>query len=315
MAKHRNPEDTYPTKEGDLIKEMIVAFAFVTILIVGLAFAFGSPFDPPVTIAHVAAHDPVLFEETAMRDLMGTSAIATYGPPYTQGPAQQAIGWFSPEQWGGTSVPVDAAQVYVIGPLTRVSRIDPSLQAALAEFAAATPAEQRTWENGYYDALQNATATAGTVTIPNGDYGPVAPMMQSLLGLGQSGFMDASLNAESAGNNGVYTYNFGQSLLFLQGEALGNVAAAKGLLGSQLGIAKDLGPYPGPWWLLLYSGLYQIPPYSTAAAGDLLVALTMVGVFLVILFLPFIPFLNRVPYYLPVYKLIWRRWYRRERDQ
>jgi hypothetical protein len=311
MPHRPNPEDIYPTKEGDLIKEMLIAFAFVAVLIVGLALAFGSPFDLPVTIAHVAAHDPVLFEETAMRDLMGTSAIATYGPPYTPGPAQQRIGGFSPEQWGGVSVPIDAAAIYVIDPLTQASHIDPSLKTALAEFTAAPVVQQNLWENDYYDALQNATATGETIAVQSGTYGPVAPMMQTLLGLGQSGFMDASLNAGASGNNGVYTYNFGQSLLFLQGEALGNVAGAKDLLGSQLGIAKDLGPYPGPWWLLPYSALYQFPPYSTAAAGDLLVALTMIGMFLVILFLPFIPILNKIPYYIPLYKIIWRRWYTR----
>ncbi|MDE2097215.1 MAG: hypothetical protein KGL39_08205 [Patescibacteria group bacterium] len=315
MPKYANPENTYPSKEGDLIKEMLVAFVFVSILITVLALVFKSPFDPPVTIKQIAESDPVLFEQTAMRDLMGTSAIATYGPPYNSGPAQQSLGWFSPERWGGVSIPINASELYVTTPLKEASNINPDIQKALSEFNSATDAQKGAWEDNYYAALQNATATAGTVSVPNGDYGPVSPMMNYLLGLGKSGFMDSSLNSGGEYNNGVYTYSFARSLLFLQGEALSNIAAQKGLLGSQLGIARNLSPYPGPWWLLIYSYLYQIPPYSTAAAGDLLVALTMLGVFLVILFLPFIPVLNKIPYYIPVYKVIWRRWYKRQNKQ
>lgn len=327
---HPNPEDSYPTKEGDLIKEMTIALVFVTIVITVLAFIFKAPFKAPVSIQQVATNEPVLFEQTAMRDLMSTSAIATYGPPYNSGQAQQALGWFSPEQWGGVSVPIHASTLYVLTPLKNASAINPAIQSILSEFESASAVQKAQWENNYYHALQNATETAairanatniGTaetstsiqaVSVPNGNYGPVAPMMNYLLGLGRSGFMDSSLNAGSEYNNKVYTYNFSQSLLFLQGQALHRVAAKKHLLGEQLGIAKDLSPYPGPWWLFPYSYLYQIPPYSTAAAGDLFVALTMVVVFLILLFLPFIPILNRIPYYVPVYKIIWRRWYKNQ---
>ncbi len=314
MPKYQNPEDIYPSKEGDLIKEMLVAFIFVSVLITALALIFKSPFEPPVTIRQTAENNPVLFEQTAMRDLMGTSAIAAYGPPYDSGPAQQSLGKFSPEQWAGVSVPVNASDVYVFTPLEAASNINPDIRNVLAEFNSATDAQKAAWENNYYNALQNSTGTAGIISVSNGDYGPVESMMNYLLGLGKSGFMDSSLNNGAEYNNGVYAYNFSRSLLFLQGETLTDIAAQKGLLGSQLGIIKDISPYPGPWWLILYSYLYQIPPYSTAAAGDLLVALTMVGVFLAILFLPFIPVLNRIPYYIPVYKIIWRRWYKNRNE-
>ncbi len=311
MPRHENPENTYPQKESDLIKEMLFAFIFVSALIVTLALIFKSPIDPPITIKQIAENNPVLFEQTAMRDLMGTSAIAAYGPPYNPGPAQQAIGNFSPEQWGGVTTPINAADLYVLTPLRDASDINPEIQNLLVEFDSATDLQKTAWESNYYNALQTATAANGSVSVTSGDYGPVEPMMDFLLGLGKSGFMDSSLNNAGKYNNGVYTYDFSRSLLFLQGEAMTGIAKEKGLLGSQLGIVKDTGPYPGPWWLILYSYLYQIPPYSTAAGGDLLVALTMVGVFLLILFLPFIPLLNRIPYYIPVYRIIWRRWYKK----
>lgn len=307
----QNPEDRYPTQPSDLIKEMLVAFGIAFVLIVGLALIFRTPFTPPVTIKETAQSDPLLFERTDMRDLMGTSALATYGPPYNAGPAQQAIGWFAPEQWGGVTNAITTSDLYVLNILRAASPINPHIIPLIDVYTAAASPQQQQWSQNYYAALQNAHVIDGNVIVPAGDYGPVQGMMQAMLSIAQSGFMDSALNRTTPGNNGVYTYNFSRSILFLQGEALTNKATAAHLLGSDWGIAREEGSYPGPWWLMIYTFLYQIPPYSTASAGDLLVVLTMLGVFLVIMLLPFIPGLNKIPYYIPIYKVIWRRWYAR----
>ena len=55
-----------------------------------------------------------------------------------------------------------------------------------------------------------------------------------------------------------------------------------------------------------------IPPMSTSPNGDLEAGLLIGLFFLIFLFLPFIPVLNKLPRRLGVYKLIWRDWYQKQ---
>jgi hypothetical protein len=71
------------------------------------------------------------------------------------------------------------------------------------------------------------------------------------------------------------------------------------------------GPYPGAWWLWPYAFLYQIPAIGNSPNGDLIAGMITFAFTLVLIFLPVIPGLNRIPYYVPVYKVIWRDWYRK----
>ena len=93
------------------------------------------------------------------------------------------------------------------------------------------------------------------------------------------------------------------------------VAETLDMLGEQWGISHETGPWPGAWWLWPYTFLYQIPPMSTSPNMDLQVGVIMTVVFLVLLLMPFIPVLNRLPRWLGVYKLIWRDWYSRDRRE
>jgi hypothetical protein len=58
---------------------------------------------------------------------------------------------------------------------------------------------------------------------------------------------------------------------------------------------------------------YQIPPYNTSANVDLLVVLTMAVLSLALVFVPFIPGLRDIPRWIPIHRLIWRRFYAHQR--
>ena len=74
-----------------------------------------------------------------------------------------------------------------------------------------------------------------------------------------------------------------------------------------------MGPYPGAWWLWPYAFLYQLPGIANSPNADLITGLIMAAAFFILVFLPVIPGLNRIPYLIPVYRLIWRDWYRRSK--
>ncbi len=60
---------------------------------------------------------------------------------------------------------------------------------------------------------------------------------------------------------------------------------------------------------------YQIPPYNTSPNADALVLVTMGILTALLVFFPYLPYLNRLPYYLGVHRLIWSEYYRDVRDE
>ena len=137
-------------------------------------------------------------------------------------------------------------------------------------------------------------------------------MMSALLKMGQSGAMDGLLLTSGH----FYQTDYTRPLLFMQNDAVAAKAASFNLLGSTWGVMNETGNYPGQAWLWLYTMLYQIPPYTTAWAAntDALAIVTVSILTLLLMFLPWIPGLNRLPRYLKVYRLIWKDYYREQRD-
>jgi hypothetical protein len=86
---------------------------------------------------------------TAASELDGTSETATYGPPYNNqsGSVQKLL--FSPQTWFGITQPVNAAQDFVIGPLSTLASTDPAVGAPLASYRAASAAQQLKWASAY----------------------------------------------------------------------------------------------------------------------------------------------------------------------
>lgn len=292
----------------DLVKEFFLALVGVAVLVLVLAALFSAPDVPPVTIASWAQADPVDFVTTATSELSGQSGTAGYGPPYNTTPdAAQAIGPIVPQEWAGVSTPVDTAQDFVLHPLSLAATGNATLTAALATYDGASATQQQAWLDAYTKALASATAQNGQVVVAAGDYGTVPTLMANLLGIARTGGLDALLLQ----NGRFFQTDLTRPLLFLgDGNYLANLASAQHLSGDQWGVMNETGSYPGQTWLWLYSVWYQVPPFNSASNADLAIVLIVIVLTVLLALVPVIPVLRDIPRWVPVHRLIWRRYYR-----
>ncbi len=292
----------------DLVRELVLALIGSAALIAILAAVLSSPDVPPLTIQAWAQHDPVDFVTTAVDELAGQSMSAAYGPPYTHGDGSvQSIGPFSPQTWAGVRIPVDPARDFVLAPLSDAAPGNPTVGSALAQYDAASASQQSAWLDAYSKALGSAQASDGHVVVAAGNYGPLPQMMDALLAIARTGGMDGLLLRSGR----FYQTDFTRPLLFMgDGTYLAGLAQEAHLLGNQWGMMNETGSYPGQSWLWLYTLLYQIPPFNTSASADLGVVVTMGVLTLLLILVPYIPILRDIPRWIPVHRLIWRRWYR-----
>jgi hypothetical protein len=308
-----------PLKPYDLLREGAVVFAFVLVVVVVLSVVFKAPDYPTITAQNVATQQPLAFLQTAAGILANdgsVSAVSDYGPPYdSDTSASQHIGPLRPAAWAkdifGVTTPIDPPQDLIIAPLRRAAVLDPALNASLGAFEAATPAQQSAWLAAYRKALGPATVSGAGVALPAGDYGPVAPLMEGMLRLGRSGLLEGAFAAE--GNSYYpYSFDFTKALLFFAiASPYTDTATHLQQLGNpQWGIVHETGNYPGAWWLDIYQVWYEIPQIADSTNADLIVVVIMTVLFVVLLLLPFIPGLRRLPHGVKVYRLIWRSWYR-----
>ncbi len=301
----------FPQKDFDLIKEGAICFGITAILVLGAACIFGAPYRPAVTNQQIAKTDPILFEQSVLSDLNGQGSMSGYGPPYNHGTGSvQSLAGFHPQTWWGTPYKLNTAQDDVITPLTMLATAsnNSDLRDAMQTYESASSAAQTTWDNNFAAALSKATVKNGNVDLASGNYGPVATMMNSELSLANSGLLSGALDNET--NSGLYRWNVQNDLLFLQDQALPNIAQNLNMQGNQWGINHDEAAYPGPWWLTPYTFLYQVPPWSTSSAADEMAAYTIGFLFVLLTLLPWVPGLNKLPRLIPIYKLIWRDWYK-----
>jgi hypothetical protein len=298
-----------PTIPYDLLKELAIAMAVSLVLILGFAILLSSPDAPSVTIQSWSKADPVDFVTTANDELAGTSVTAQYGPPYNSGTGSvQSIGPFSPQSWAGVHIQVDQPHDFVINPLKQAASNDAQLAGAISSYEAASADQQGKWHDAYAKALKDAKVQDGQVTVAAGDYGPVPQMLNRLLQLAQTGAMDGLLLS----SNHFYQTDYTKPLLFMNdGGYLPGLAQDQHLTGNQWGMMNETGLYPGQTWLWLYTLWYQIPPFNTAwaAATDLMVVLVMIILTVLLMLVPLIPGLRDIPRWVPIYRLIWRRYY------
>jgi hypothetical protein len=291
----------------DLVKEFAIATAVVAALATGLSVLFSSPDDKPSTIAQWSRQMPVDFATTAVAELDGSSTTGGYGPPYNHNAPGQHIAFIHLQKWLGVAHPIDTARDYVIGPLKSIPN-DPTVQRAVATYQAAPAATQTKWTGAYTTALGKATTGPGnTVVVPAGAYGPVAPMISSLLGVAQSGALDGDLLTSRQ----FFQTDYTKPLLFMaDGGLLASRAQTQHLLGTQWGMMNETGSFPGQTWLWLYTVWYQVKPFSTSHNADALVMLVMGVLSLAFVCIPFLPGVRDIPRRIPLYRLIWRNHYR-----
>jgi hypothetical protein len=304
----------FRTVPYDLLKELAVALGIITVVVFGLAALLSSPDVRPDTIQRWAQDDPVDFVTTATNELAGATVSAQYGPPYNHGTASiQSFGPIHFQEWAGTHLNIDPPNQFVIDPLTKASATQPALAGALTTYQAAGTDKQTAWLSAYTTALADASVNAdGTIKAASGDYGPVAPMMNSLLAVAGGGGLDGLLLAEGAQ---FYQTDYSAPLLFMgDGGHLSGLAMDQHLLGTQWGVMNETGRYPGQAWLWLFQLWYQIAPYTSSPSNiDLLVVLTMAVLSIALILVPFIPVLRDIPRWIPIHRLIWRRFYAEQR--
>jgi hypothetical protein len=305
------PEDAEwsgPTIRYDIVKEFLAALVVVALLSGILAVLFSSPDEAAVTIQKWSQADPVDFVTTALSELNYTSETATYGPPYNNGTGSvQSIFGVSLQKLVGVHYPINTAYDFVLTPLTKAAPSTPGLKLAIATYESATNNRQQSWDTAYGNALGKATMSGATVVVAKADDGPVPMLMRSLLLIAQTGSLDADLLSSTP----FYGTDYTKPLLFMEdGAYLGNVGTANNLSGSQWGMMNETGNYPGQAWLWLYTAFYNIPPWSTSANADALIWVTMMGLTLLLLLVPFIPGLRSTPRLLGIYRIVWRDHYR-----
>lgn len=297
---------TGPKRPYDLVKEFVIALVVVGLLGIVLALVLSSPDDKGITLQQWARQDPSDFVATAVTELDGTSTSATYGPPYNHNGSGQQIFFLRLQNWLGVHHPVDPPVDFVLRPLSTVTG-DRTLTGALHRYQAASAKQQQTWASSYDQAIAKAPNNDPNKVAP-GAYGPVPEMLNGLLRMAQVGALDSQLVSHGSG---FYQTNYTKPLLFLaDGNFLANKAQAEHLQGGQWGMMNETGNYPGQAWLWLYTMWYQISPFNSSGNADALIWAIMMILSLGLILLPLIPGLRSIPRRLPVYRLIWRDYYR-----
>jgi Cytochrome b(N-terminal)/b6/petB len=299
-----------PVRRYDILKEATVATVIVGVLTLVMAGVLSSPDVPPVSMKTWAKADPVDLVYTAATELNGTAGAASYGQPYNHGTAAlQQVGPVSWQKLFGITQPVHAAKDFVLTPLASLAPTTPALKTALATYNAASPAQRSKWATAYANATQPGAKkvpfNGGQLTLPAA--GPVPVMMRYELAMARSGSLDADLLAQ----NQFYGTNYTKPLLFIaDGAYYNNLAASMHLTGDQWGVMNETGSYPGQPWLWLYQAWYHISPFQSSVSVDIWAVYLTGLATLLLLFVPFIPGLRDIPRAVPVYRLIWRSWYR-----
>ena len=293
------------TRRYDILKEGTIASLVVLGLTVLLAALLSSPDVPSATIQSWAKANPADLLTTAATELNATSGTATYGPPYNNATDGVQKLLFAPTQITGVTQPINTAQDFVLQPLDKLTATSPRLAAALAAYNAASPAQQMAWVNAYLKAVPHVKFAGGAPVVPTAAAGPVPLMLATELTMARSGALDADLLA----NQSFYGTDFTKPLLFMgDGAYFEDKATSMNLSGDQWGVMNETGSYPGQPWLWLYTLWYYVPGFSASANVDM-IAIYLTGLATILLLLiPFIPGLRDIPRWIPVHRLIWRKW-------
>jgi hypothetical protein len=340
----RHPLRTWrgPERQYDLVAEGTIAVIIVALLVIlaaslwaspngGLTYpgAPKSPAGQAFSAKYWDVNDPSDLAATAVQELAGGTTTAGYGPPFntTAGAAQQIIGIKPAEiaHWiFGLTLPINTANDFVLAPVAQlaapfnltVAIAIRAYKAAGADLVPGAPADQvasprqMTWLHNYATALSASSAkvTPTVIAVKAGNYGPVPVIIAAELALANNGSLDGYLQGSEqqlSTNTTMGTMFFSDSTLW------GNIAEAQGVGGDQWGVMNELWNFPGQVWLWLYAGMYQIPALASNNSNlDLDVGLLMIVFgFLLPMFAPWIPVINRIPRWIPLYKIIYRQYY------
>ena len=333
---------TGPERSYDLIAEGTIAVVFVAVVCIVAAIIWGSP-DAGLTYPggpkspagqafsarYWDTYDPADLAATVVAELQGMTTTAGYGPPFNQtGSSQEFIG-IKPAVIAkyifGLTLPVNAAEDFVLTPVSRlvapyspaVARAVSAYRAAGGDFAAGAPAfrlaspQQQSWLAAFAKSLagKGAKVTPTSISVAPGNYGPVPVIITAELRAAHNGSLDGYFQGSQLQ---LSTNTYKATMFFSDGTLWSTVAMGQGIVGSQWGVMNEAWNFPGQVWLWLYSGMYQVPALSPDSNSnlDLDVGLLMILLgFLLPLFAPWIPGINRIPRVIPLYKIIYHRYY------
>jgi hypothetical protein len=298
---------TGPVRSYDIIKEGVIALVVVAILAGGLSLLFSSPDDKAVTLKSWSNTNAPDFVVTATGELAGTTTSAGYGAPYNHAAKGPTLGPLKLQDWVGVHIPINPANDFVVMPLLMLN--DANATAAVDTWRSASADEQTKWATTYADALSKASGATSVVDSKN-EFGPVPTMVASLLGMAKTGALDGALTTSET----PLPTDFTKPLLFLADSEgyFAEMASKQHLGGDQWGVMNETGSWPGQSWLWLFSFWYQVEPFKSSGNADTLV-MTLMGLLTVSLALiPIFPFIRKLPYKIPIHRLIWKKWYARK---
>ena len=300
------------TRKYDIVKEGVIALIIVSLVTLSLSAFFGSPDEKPLTFKNWATTNADNFYATAVQELAGSSGTATYGAPYNKNGKGLNVGPLWLQKWAGVTHKIDAANDFVIAPLS-TQVLATEIASALATWNAASDSVKESWAASYDEAITKVEGDIGAV--PAGPYGPVPALAAGLTSMAKSGGLDAALLSQG----GFFqTDNTKQILFFGDGAYLDDAGTAANLQGGTWGMMNETGRYPGQAWLWLYSFWYQIPPFNNeeskpiGANADAYILLIMGGMSLGLILIPLIPGVRSLPMRIPIQRRIWRRYYEEE---
>jgi hypothetical protein len=343
-TKRRHPVSSWtgPERSYDLIVEGTIAIVIVAVICIVAAIIWGSPNagltypGGPRTPAGQAfsakywdTNDPADLAATAVAELQGMSTTAGYGPPFTQtGSSQEFIG-IKPAVISkfvfGLTLPINTANDFVLAPVSQVvapysatvANAITAYKAAGGDFAPGATADelasarQQTWLGNFAKALtaKSATVTPTSIRVPSGNYGPVPVIITAELLAAHNDSLDGFFQGSQ---QQLSTNTYKGTMFFSDGTLWSTIAMGQGIAGKQWGVMNEVWNFPGQVWLWLYSGMYQVPALNPSSNSnlDLDVGLLMILLgFMLPLFAPWIPGINRIPRLIPFYRIIYRRYY------
>ena len=252
---------------------------YVFVIVLVFAILFSSPYIPPLTISQAAISQPQATATTFLNEFNFSSDTATYLDtinPYT----------FS------------TRNVYVLVPYYNYLNLTNSTDEAALFFTENSSAQRNTLAQAYSYFGNNGSISKGLNST-----NPMISMVSQLTVMAQKGVYQPILQSEeSSGLDNTYVIRF----LFDTG-VLASSSYTYGLDPSEWGMLEVGAP---PWSLQYWLAPYDYMEIATSNIpwwNDLENGLVATAMFLILLFLPFIPGLNKLPDKLKLYKLFWNR--------
>ncbi|MGC8622427.1 MAG: cytochrome b N-terminal domain-containing protein [Candidatus Micrarchaeia archaeon] len=261
-------------------KLMYRRMVYVLAVVLIFAIVLRSPYIAPLTIQQVASNSPDSIAMTLIQEFNQSSGTATYLDtidPYT----------------------FNTAVSYVSMPYSYYVNITHSFN-----YEGVLLGANSSERNAYLASAYSYFEENGSIQKGINSSNPAIALFSELTYMAQTGLYQSVLQSEVQNPlNETYTIRF----LYDTG-ALSNYAAKYGLRTSQWGMIKA----GGKWWQI---GSYWVAPYNWLEIitsglpfwNDLENGITAMAVFMILLFLPFIPGLSKLPDKLKLYKLFWNR--------